>query len=114
MIYDIISHEYSDIKPSYQTNIVICCQFRYQIDTRVFRWLHRCKKKDDREQVDVDLIHFKPLVQAVLNEQFLQVLSYNFESKATDNDDDSQPDTVLRKRKKIDTNQKESRLTKNT
>ena len=28
VIYDIISHEYSDIYPSYQTNIVIRCQFK--------------------------------------------------------------------------------------
>ena len=26
VVYDIMSHEYSDIKPSYHTNIVICCQ----------------------------------------------------------------------------------------
>ena len=87
-------------------------KFGYQVDTRVFRWLQQCQQEEDRENVDDDLINFKPLVQAVLNDQFLQVLPCTFKTKRKD--DEEQDTNRPRNKKRTEGNQAESRVDKNT
>jgi len=87
-------------------------KFGYQVDTRVFRWLQQCESCEDREDVDDSLIDFKPLVQAVLNDQFIQRLPCTF--KSIDSDEPEPLASKNPKKRKHDGNQEESRLQRNS
>ena len=80
----------------------------YQIDTRIFRWLQQCASADEREKVDDDLINFRPLVNLILNAQFIQILPSVFKHK------DKEDDESIHPKKKLKQNQEDSRLVKNT
>ena len=92
-------------------------KFGYQLDTRVFRWLQQCELEEDREKVDDSLLDFQPLVQAVLNDQFIQVLPCTFRSSEDEEEDngtrpsDGRP---KKKKKRVEANQGESQLDRNT
>jgi hypothetical protein len=89
-------------------------KFGYQVDTRVFRWLQQCESCADREEVDDTLIDFQPLVQSVLNDQFIQNLPCTFKSDKSP-DPRTQLDSNRKKNKrKSNENQEESRMQRNT
>ena len=80
-------------------------KFGYQVDTRVFRWLQQCEMNSDREKVDGMLINFKPLINAVLNDQFYQQLPKTFKSGDNENDPLHIPGLRPRKRLRLERNQ---------
>ena len=87
-------------------------KFGYQLDTRIFRWLQQWESADEREKNDDDLVNFRPLVNQILNAQFIQVLPSTFKQKENEHNNDD--DSFQRPKKKKRQNQENSQMVRNS
>ena len=83
----------------------------YTVDTRIFRWLQQCLRKNDRESVDDSLIDFKPIFASVLTDSFYQELPLAISEHPPSNNLDTE-NVKTGKRKRVVDDQEERNVIK--
>ena len=79
-----------------------CTKLAYVVDTRTFRWLESCGNAIDREEVDDEMIDFRPLILAIKADNFIQDLPTTFNIfKNKDNDIEADYKESTRPSKKL-------------
>ena len=102
---NVLTFEHSQIRDT-QFASKLC----YAVDTRIFRWLQQCLRKNDRESVDDSLIDFKPMFASVLTDSFYQELPLAISELPSSNNADTE-NVNNRKRKRVLDDQEERRVT---
>ena len=91
---NVLTYEHCQLRDSH-----FATKLGYAIDTRIFRWLQQCMRREDRESVDDRMINFEPILSSVLTDSFYQELPLAIIEASKDKDESPEED-IFKPRKK--------------
>ena len=89
-----ISHHTLTFEAAQLRDNMFATKLGYAIDTRVFRWLQKCRTHKTRCDVNDSLLNFDTIIEQVLTDSFVQSLPITFKNFKTTQHDDSDEDST--------------------